>query len=106
VHIVDRKFAFAAIWALIAILSSCGLVHAEVVSLPWKGNTLHWEFVGGYCLTAAFLLVIELAEHHLKKVYCRCNKKEETELLEEGCEAYESRPSLDTAVEDSHGCEP
>jgi len=70
VYIADRKFGMAAAWSVIAAaLSSCGLVHAEVVFLPWhpEGDAAyHWEIVGGYLLTAGFLLVIELAQRFNK----------------------------------------
>mmetsp|Transcript_47573 Transcript_47573/g.101784 ORF Transcript_47573/g.101784 Transcript_47573/m.101784 type:complete len:582 (+) Transcript_47573:114-1859(+) len=65
VYIVERKFGSAALWAFIAsLLSSCGLVHGEVVFLPWnaEGGSFHWELVGGYALTAAFLLFTELVQ--------------------------------------------
>jgi len=66
VYIADSKFGHAALWSLIgAVLSLFGLVHAEVVYFPWEpegDSTFHWEIVGGYLLTTALLLAIELVQ--------------------------------------------
>mmetsp|Transcript_81406 Transcript_81406/g.170220 ORF Transcript_81406/g.170220 Transcript_81406/m.170220 type:complete len:589 (-) Transcript_81406:128-1894(-) len=71
VYIADSKFGMAAIWSLIgAALSAFGLVHAEVVFLPWEPEgdaSFHWELVGGYVLTAGFLVVIELVQRFKKQ---------------------------------------
>lgn len=61
VFVIDRKFLEAGLWSLVAaVSSSCGLIHSDVLFLPWlsppepaghKDLTQwdkHWEFVGAY----------------------------------------------------------
>mmetsp|Transcript_111050 Transcript_111050/g.358213 ORF Transcript_111050/g.358213 Transcript_111050/m.358213 type:complete len:557 (-) Transcript_111050:657-2327(-) len=63
IYIIDRKFLLVAVWASIAALfASCGLVHSDTVFLPWHGpddHGLHWEFVGGYLLTAGLFVLVD-----------------------------------------------
>mmetsp|Transcript_47231 Transcript_47231/g.109260 ORF Transcript_47231/g.109260 Transcript_47231/m.109260 type:complete len:631 (-) Transcript_47231:64-1956(-) len=66
---IDRAFAQAALWAFVAALSaSVGLIHADMLFLPWRGPTapsgiynpdqfdLHWDFTVAYLLLCAMFL--------------------------------------------------
>jgi AGZA family xanthine/uracil permease-like MFS transporter len=71
IFVIDRKFAWAAVWAFVAAVSSAiGLIHSGSIFLPWVGPArpeagsiynpdqfdLHWHFFGAYMgLCALFL---------------------------------------------------
>jgi len=63
VHVIDRRFLRAAHCAVTtAVMSSCGLVHSEVLFLPWVGppnaeGGLHIQFVSGYLLVGLVFLI-------------------------------------------------
>lgn len=77
VYVIDRKFAMAAGWALLAaVCASIGLIHSETLFFPWTGPQkpeglvaevqfdLHWDFTaayGGCCLVFLFAYMLQRA---------------------------------------------
>lgn len=89
IYVVDREFLKAALWAFISALSAMfGLIHSEVVFVPWSIPAGHpasliWRFVGTYAamglifLTCAVLQRFGLVEQPLANTACKDAAKDE-----------------------------